>query len=243
MEQGQSAIDVSEAADLTNSVPQNLFADRTSVFLCGSERPLLRWVAYALVANHPGGFLWGHVQMEGEVFEESDVLATPLIPRDRFIPVRPTELKRDELAGNVALGGLMRSDADEETVRRFADFLRLPAQTQELFSRLPQGGAIPVLVLSGGHRLAALYSRAEVAPTLRSILEIGGSMLMTWADAPPAGRQEFDHVLHLKGYEPVNWREATLKVEKGWPSTPLRTGTEIRLADVPLIAKVLAKSM
>jgi len=211
------------------------------LFLCGSDRPLLRWVAYALVANHAGGFFWGHVRIEGEVFDDSDVLKTSLIPRERFITVSPSELKRDEMAGNVALGGLMRSESDADQVRRFADFLRLPAQTQDLFSRLPQGGPSPVLVLSGGQRLTALYTRAEVGPTLHSILEFGGSMLMAWSDDPPSGRSEFDQVFHLKGHEPAKWRDAILNVEKGGSADPLRTGAELRLVEVPQVASVLTR--
>jgi len=222
--------------------PPDLFEPRTSVILCGSKRALLRWVAYALVAGHPGGFIWGHVRMEDEVFEESDLLKTKLIPRDRFLTVLPRELTRDELAGNVAIGGLMPSETDKDEVRRFADLLRLPKQTQELFSRLPRQGPTPVLVLSGGQRLAALYSMETVGPTLRSILRFGGSMLMTWAEAPPAGRLEFERILHLEGNEPSQWRDAVLRVERGWPSGPLRTGAELRLRDLAPVASILGRT-
>jgi hypothetical protein len=209
------------------------------VFLCGAGRALLNWVAFALVADHPGGYLWGHVQLEGEEFDHSDLLKTHLIPREQFIPVSPAELARDEFAGNLALGGLVRSEKEDESVRSFADFLRLPGQTQEMISRLPPEGPRPVLVLSGGHRLAALYSAEAVGPTVRSIVELGGSMLLVWADAPVAGRLEFEHILHLRGTEPPKWRDAVLWVERGWPAGPLRTGAEVRLDALPSVAKVL----
>lgn len=223
--------------------PPDLFDPRTSVLLCGSGRSLLRWVAYAFVAERPGGFFWGHVRMEGEVFEDTDLLKTQRLPRDRFISVLPTELMRDELAGNVALGGLMRSEEEDAQVRRFADFLRLPKQTQDLFSRLPREGPSPVLVLSGGQRLAALYSLESVGPTVRSIVHFGGSMLMTWAEAPPAGRFEFERVLHLDGYETSKWRDAVLTVEIGWPTGPLQTGAKLRLRDVAPVASVLRTTL
>jgi hypothetical protein len=223
--------------------PPDLFDPRTSVMLCGSSRALLRWVAYAFVADRPAGFLWGHVRLEGEVFEDSDVLSKQLIPADRLITVSPGELARNEVAGNVALGGLMRSETEDELVRRFADFLRLPGQTQDLISRLPREGPSPVLVLSGGQRLAALYPSEAVGPTIRSVVQFGGSMLMTWAEAPPGGRLEFEHVLHVKGYEPSKWRDAILAVEKGWPTGPLRTGAELRLGDVTPVATVLSRTL
>jgi hypothetical protein len=213
------------------------------VVLCGSSRSLLRWVAYAFVADHPAGFLWGHVRLEGEVFEDSDVLKTQLIPPDRLITVSPGELARDELAGTVALGGLMRTESEEELVRRFVDFLRLPVQTQDMISRLPREGPSPVLVLSGGQRLAALYPMEAVGPTIRAIVQFGGSMLMTWAEAPHEARLAFERVLHVKGYEPSKWRDALLTVEKGWSTGPLRTGAELRLSDVTPVATVLSRTL
>lgn len=226
---------------MTASPSSDLFDPRTSVFLWGASRSLLNWVAYALVADRPGGFLWGHVGMEGEVFDDDDLLSTQVIPRDRFIPVSARDLVRDEFAGNVALGALQRSEAEDEVVRRFADFLRLPAQTRELTSRLPREGPSPVLVLSGGQRLAALYPREAVGPTVRSIVEFAGSMLLTWAEASTVGRLEFEHILHVKGYEPAKWRDAVLTVERGWPTGPLETGKALRLGDLALVASVLGR--
>lgn len=221
----------------------DLFDPRTSVFLCGDSRPLLNWVAYALVADRPGGFIWGHVRMDGETFGEDDLLHTHLIPPDRFISVAPHQLVRDELAGNVALGGLQRSEKEDDMVRQFADFLRLPAQTRELASRLPREGPSPVLVLSGGQRLAALYSKEAVGPTVRAITESAGSMLLIWAEAAPAGRHNFDHILRLKGYEPARWKDAILTVEKGWSTGVLATGREVRLGDLAPVASVLGKNL
>ena len=137
----------------------------------------------------------------------------------------------------------MRSEGEDELVRRFADFLRLPAQTQDMISRLPREGPSPVLVLSGGQRLAALYPVEAVGPTIRSIVQFGGSMLMTWAEAPNEGRLEFERVLHVKGYDQSKWRDAVLTVEKGWSTGPLRTGAELRLGDVAPVATVLSRTL
>jgi len=226
---------------LISASPPPMFEPRTSVFLCGSGRSLLNWVAYSFVADHPGGFLWGHVQLEGEVLEDTDLLKTSLIPPERLITVSPKELVRNEFAGNLAVGGLVRSDNADEWVFRFSDFLRLPEQTQDMISRLPPGEPRPVLVLSGAHRLGALYSTETVGPTLRSILDVGGSVLMVWSDAPVAGRHHFERVLHVKGEEPSNWRNALLTVEKGWPSGLLQTGAAVRLRDIAPVASILGK--
>lgn len=181
--------------------------------------------------------------MEDEVLEDTDPLKTQTIPREKFIAVSPNELMPDDFRGNVALGGLARSEGEEESVRRFADFLRLPDQTQRLFSELPREGPSPVLVLSCAHRLAPLYTPEAVGPTIRRIIEFGGSVLVTWAETRVRARFEFDRVLYLKGDEPKRWKEAVLTVEKGWPTGPLTTGAELRLSDISMVASVLGKRL
>jgi len=220
---------------------QDLFEPRTSVILCGSGRSLLNWVAYSLVLGHPGGFLWGHVRLEGEVLEESDLLKTQLIPRDQLIVVSPKELERDELADKVVLSYLIRSEGDDEAARSFSGFLRLPQQTQEMIAELPHDGPKPVLVLSGAHRLHAFYPPDVVGPVIRTIVETGGPVFMLWADAPNANRFGYEHILHLTGDEPSSWKEASITVEKGWAQGPLRTGATVGLRDLPPVAEVLRK--
>jgi len=224
-----------------NASLRDLFEPRTSVILCGSGRSLLNWVAYGLVSGHPGGFLWGHVRLEGEVFEDTDLLKTSLIPPDRLIVVAPKELERNELEGNVAISDLIQSEGDEEARHSFVEFLRLPHQTQEMISGLPPGGPGPVLVLSGAHRLHAYNPPAVVGPMIRTVVETGGPVCMLWADAPDASRLGFEHILHLKGDEPSRWKEAFITVEKGWTQGPLQTGAKVGLGDLPPVAAVLGK--
>jgi len=222
------------------SVP-DLFEPRTSVIICGSGRSLLNWVAYGLVVEHSGGFLWGRVQLEGEVLEDSDLLKTSLIPPDRLIVVAPKELEQNELEGNVAVSYLIQTEGDEEERRSFVDFLRLPHQTQEMIAGLPQDGPRPVLVLSGAHRLHAYNPPDVVGPMIRTVVETGGPVCMLWADAPDASRLGFDHILHLKGDEPSKWKEAFMTVERGWNQGPLQTGAKVGLPDLPPVAAVLGK--
>ena len=231
-----------EGAMSSNTSLQDLFEPRTSVILCGSGRSLLNWVAYGLVQGHPGGFLWGHVQLDGEVLEDTDLLRTPLIPPDHLIVVAPKELERNEVAGNIAVSHLIRSEGEEETVRSFSEFLRLPRQTQEMIAGLPPEGSKPILVLSGAHRLHTFYPPDVVAPTIRTLVESGGPVFMLWADAPNANRFGYEHILHLKGEEPSKWREAFVTVEKGWTQGPLQTGAKVGLRDLPPVAAVLGKT-
>jgi len=220
---------------------QDLFEPRTSVILCGSGRSLLNWVAYGLVVGHPGGFLWGHVRLEGEVLEDTDLLKASLIPPDRLIAVAPKDLAGNELESNVAISYLIQSEGDERARHSFLEFLRLPHQTQEMIAGLPHDGPSPVLVLTGAHRLHSINPPNVAGPMIRTVVETGGPVCMLWADAPDAGRFEFEHILHLKGDQPAKWREAFLTVERGWPQGLLQTGATVSLRDLPAVAAVLAK--
>ena len=220
---------------------RDLFEPRTSVIMCGSGRALLNWVAYALVEMHPGGFLWGHVQLEGEVLEETDLLKTSLIPPDHLIVVPPGRLERNDFEGNVALTYLNRSGGEEEAVQSFSEFLRLPHQTQEMIAGLPRDGPRPVLVLSGAHRLHTFYPPDVVGRVIHAVVEAGGPVFMLWADAPNANRFGYEHVVHLEGQAPSKWKEGVLTVEKGWTHGPLQTGAKVGLRDLPPVAKVLQR--
>ncbi|HYB63045.1 MAG TPA: hypothetical protein VEE86_01300 [Thermoplasmata archaeon] len=216
-----------------------LFDRPTSAILCGTDRPLLNWVAYALSSAPGVESIWTDVRLDDELLDPSDLLHRDLIPKERFLTVSPDKLARDDFAGNLALGGLVRSDEPEQTVRRFADFLRLPAHTQALIARIPRDDRPVVLVLSNAHRLAALYRSHDVAPTLRAIVESGVSLLMTWADALSGGRLAFDRILHVRGTMASGWRRAVLSVERGPPVGVLRPGAEVALEDYPPVATVL----
>jgi len=232
----------SESAMSADASPQDLFEPRTSVILCGSGRSLLNWVAYGLVLGHPGGFLWGHVRLEGEVLEDTDLLKTSLIRPDHLIVVAPKELERNEAEGNVAISSLIQSEGDEEASHSFVEFLRLPHQTQQMIAELPPDRTGPVLVLSGAHRLHTFYPPDVVGPIIRELVEAGGPVFMLWADAPNANRLGYEHILHLKGEEPSKWREAFVTVERGWPEGPLQTGAKVSLRDLPSVAAVLGKT-
>jgi hypothetical protein len=220
-----------------------MFDHPTSVILCGDSRPLLNWVAFALAFGNPGGYAWTDIQLEGEVRDDADLLQTHLIPEDRFFEVSPDRLMLDDFAGNVALGGLVRSGDPPEAVQRFADFLRLPSHAQSLISRLPRDGPPAILVLSNAQRIAGLYSWETAAPAIRSVVRSGASLLMTWAEAPTKARLEFERVFHLKGKERAAWSDAILSVERGTSTGPLRTGAELRLGDLPEVASVLGRSV
>ncbi|MCI4360729.1 MAG: hypothetical protein L3J91_03425, partial [Thermoplasmata archaeon] len=120
------------------------------------------------MAVRPGRDLfWTDVALRGAVGQDVDPLTSTLLPPDRVSVVFANELERDEPSARLAdaaVGGVLRADESPEMLRRIAGFLRLPAHTQELLSRVPSGGPPPIIVLSNAHRMVALYPHDTVAP-------------------------------------------------------------------------------
>ena len=221
-----------------------IFEGPTSVIICGSDRPLLNWVAYALALASDPEFHWTDVRLEGEVPAPDDLLSRNVIPPDRLSTVRPPELTPDDTTANVAVSAVIRDDETPDEVRRLVEFLRLPPQTQSVISRSAPGGPPRVVVLSNGHRLVAIYPTIEaVRPTVRAIVAAGVVLIMTFADAAPQGRFAFDVVLHIDAPVRQDWRRATMRVEKGPPTGVLRAGAEYRLGDMSLLRNILGQHL
>ena len=215
----------------------------TSVFLGGRSRSLLNWVGYALASNNPGGFVWTDVELPGEERDPNDLLARSPLPPGHFGAVTIDELRLDHVAGNAALGGLVRSESPGDAVERLADFLRLPEHTRRLISGLPREGPPVLLVLSNAQRVMAYYPAESVAPVVRAIVGAGASLLATWAEAPPPGRWGFDHVWQVEGWEASRWSEAVLTVEKPEETGPVPAGTRFHLRELPFVAAALSHGL
>lgn len=210
-----------------------LFVRPTSVFVSGTSRGFLNWVAYALALNSGPFFRWTDVRIRGELFEPNDLLARSLIPSDQLSFRYPEELRPG--AGPETASGSPRDSASAE----MAALLRLPQSTRETVATLPSMGRPVPLVLSNAHRIVALYPAPGIGPIVRAIVAAGAILIVTFADAPPDGRRAFETVLHLRGGEVSQWAVARLAVEQAPNDGSFRSGTELRLSEVPAIADVL----
>ena len=220
-----------------------LFVDPTSVILIGDDRPLLGWVAYALAFRQDPDFRWVELRTKGEVLNDSDPVVRGAIPPDRLKIVRPSEFSPDHATANLGVSGVIRGDELPENVQILLDFLRLPQRTQVALSGDASRAGSMTYVLSNAHRLGSLYPAESVGPLLRAIQATGATTIMTFADAPNNGRLAFDVVVHLRGHVSEDWKQVTLKVEKGRSSGPLPPGSELRLGDLPALAEILARHL
>lgn len=213
----------------------------TSVFLHGSNRPLLNWVLYAILVRTDPKFVWTDVRFQGERLDPLDPLARSLVPESQLSVVRPEELKRTHPPTH-QVSSYFHPDEDPDAVRRLSEFLGLPQHTQRVISHVDRVGRVPVLGLSNAHRLAGLYDFGHVHPTIRAILDSGVSLVMTWADAVPGESSAFDFVLGLEGAGPLDWADAELRCTLGISRGEVRAGRSQRLGEIPSIADELRQA-
>ncbi len=218
---------------------EGLLSRPTSAVVYGSNRPLLNWVAYALASAADPGFHWTDVRLQGEVLAETDPLSLGLIPPDRLNIRYPHELLPNDADANMAIAGVVPDDDSSDAMKRLMDFIRLPLDAQRLLARGPSGEQTRVFVLSNGHRLVSSYPPNTLTSVLGAIVGAGAAMQMTFADSPPASHRAFESALHLEGNDPKAWKQATLRVERGPSTGPLRAGSEYRLSELDPVAALL----
>lgn len=225
--------------------PEPLFHRPTSVFVAGTNRPLLNWVAYALALDANPEFRWTDVRISGELFDKTDILARAVIPPSQLNFRYPNELRRNE-PGSMPTGSRTEPSASAGAGAGggsgLGDFLQLPGPTRELLASLPSGERPIPLVLSNAHRILALWPAEVMSSVLRVITSYRVILFLTFADAPPDGRRAFETVVHLSGDSPTAWEQATLRIEKSPPDGPFKAGAQLSLRDIPPIADVLRRA-
>jgi hypothetical protein len=227
-----------------HSVFSELFERPTSVYLGGTNRALLNWVAFAAAQESPRGYVWTDVRLRDQLLDEESPIGRRVIPPERLRVVSPAELAPLESPKSRQTSRLQHADESPETIARLVQFLGLAPRPSEGHAHPSANDGPPMLlILSNAHRIAALYPTAKVGAVLQAIVASGGTLLLTFADAPPAGRMSFQYALQLEGGDLRDWRRAVLHVEKGSPSGPLRSGSRFPLFDLPPVLRTLSQHL
>ena len=85
-----------------------LFPAPTSVFVCGNNRALLNWFAYALASATDPEFVWTDVRLSGESPTPDDLFSRDRIPSERLHLVEPIELTPDNTTAHMAVSAVIR---------------------------------------------------------------------------------------------------------------------------------------
>jgi hypothetical protein len=213
-----------------------------SVLIVGECRPLVNWLAFALVNQCDPGFYWTDVRDPAEASDPYGPVGIGRVPDPRLSLVYPEQLERNDeearLAGTAA-ATVVRSDAEPDAFRRLEGFLRLPSHTQEVIAATRPGPRVRFLVLANSERIAHMYPEGTVDPVVRAILATGCSLVMTFVASPPPARRFFDFVPHVRGASAREWPSSTVHCEKGIGEGLLATGSVFPLAEFPGLLREL----
>ncbi|MGA8542236.1 MAG: hypothetical protein WB947_01640 [Thermoplasmata archaeon] len=216
--------------------------EATSVFVAGTDRLLLKWVAMALLEPYSARAYWTDVRLEGEELEPDDPIQTKAIPADRLHVLLPRQLQQDETdarRAEAAAAVMLHADEPRESVRRIFQFLRLPEHSQQRIVSTFSGDEPAILVLANAQRLGGLYTSDAVAPMVGAIVDAGACIVVLWSEALPGARSAFDVILQVDGSGPAAWKSARIRCEKGLAAGPLAHGVTVRLGDLASVATVL----
>jgi len=222
------------------------FQAPTSVFVSGVSRTLLKWFAFAALAPYDSRVYWTDVRLPGEILDPLDPIGVHAVREEAVYALSPRELQPDEHGARqaeVAATTMLRSDEPTHTLEGLIEFIRMPAHAQHLITRAGRLDLPPIMVTANAQRLAAVYSADRIAPLVRALLESGTCQFALWAEAPTTYASTFDVILHVDGMGPADWRNATVRCERGVTAGPLRAGRTVRLSEIEAIASVLEKSI
>ena len=221
----------------------NPFERPTSVFVGGSPRPLVNWVALAVVRWARADYFWTDVRLPSQPPDLLDPVTLGRIPSPQLHVVPPEDLRRNEPLSDAALARLTHEDEPPDSRRRLSNFLRLPTHTQEVIARHRPEDRPFLLIVSNAQRIASMYPAQVVRPLVDAIIGSGFSLLLAFADTPPEGRRGFDVILSVIGGEPPAWRDATLSSERGGLAGVIDAGQSARLSEIPSLARILDREI
>ncbi len=222
------------------------FAKPSSIFISGNSRTLLKWFAFAALQPYEPRVYWTDVRLPEEILDPLDPMSVHAIREEAVYVLSPRELSPDDQGARqaeTAAATMLHADESTHSIEGLVEFLRMPSHAQKLISSTGRVDAPSILVTANAQRLATVYSPERIAPLMRALLESGTCQVALWAEASTALVSIFDILLHLDGNDPTDWRNATVRCEKGISSGPLASGKARRLSELDSIAKVLARSV
>jgi len=184
--------------------------------------------------------------LPGELLDPLDPMTLHAIPEETVYVLLPNELQPDDQGARraeVAAATMLQSDGTANSLDGLVEFLRMPSHAQKLISSTGRSESPPILVTANAQRLATVYSLERIAPLMRVMLESGTCQVALWAEAPTTHTSVFDVILHVDGGGSADWRNATVRCERGISSGPLASGKPLRLSDIQSIASILEKAI
>ena len=222
------------------------FAKPSSVFISGNSRTLLKWFAYAALEPYASRVYWTDVRLPEEILDPIDPMSVHAIREGAVYVLSPLDLQPDDRGARqaeAAAATMLHTEESTSAIQGLIEFLRMPSHAQQLISSTGRIDAPSILVTANAQRLATVYSPERIAPLMRAMLASGTCQVALWAEAGTNLVSIFDILLHLEGNDPTDWRNATIRCEKGISTGPLASGKALRLSAIDSISKVLERSV
>jgi hypothetical protein len=222
------------------------FREPTAVLISGMSRSLLKWFTFASLTPYASRVYWTDVRLPGEILDPLDPMMVNAIPEGSVYVLSPRDLQPDEQGARqaeAAAATMIHADDPPNALQGLVEFLRMPQHAQQLISATGRADSPSILVTANAQRLATVYSADRVPALMRAMLEAGTCQVALWAEAPTSYTSMFDVELHLEGSGPSDWRNATIRAQRGIRSGPLASGRALRLSDIKSVAAVLEKKI
>ena len=228
----------------TSLFPEHLFDRPNAVFVYGPSRPLVNLALFAFAEATTPDFQWLDIGIPGEERTAFDPIRLGWIPEERLWKVdRPDALRPDDLAANLALFGLIRSDEPPKSLIHLTEFLRLPETSQRILATRPLDGKPGALAVTNAHRVMATFPTNRVPPILAVHRSAGFSVFVGYSESAGPGRGLFDFVFRLDCEHIGDWKKGHLVCEKGITSGPLRDSRPVPLEAIPMLVDVVSRAM
>jgi len=175
-----------------------------------------------------------------------DPMTLEAIPERSVYVLSPRDLGPDDqgaLQAEAAAATMLHADEREVALRGLVEFLRMPQHAQNLIAATGRPEMPSILVTANSQRLATVYSVDRVSALMRAMLDAGTCQVALWAEARTTHTSMFDIILHVEGSDPADWRNATVRCEKGIETGPLANGAALRWSTLPAISSILEKSI
>ena len=224
--------------------PAGLFSRPSSVLVHGPSRASINLALFALAESTTPEFQWVDIGVPGEERVASDPVRLGWIPHERLWLVdRPESLRPDDLAANLALFGLIRSDEPPASLAQVTEFLRLPELSQRILALRPEDGRPGALAVTNAQRVMAMFPTHRVPPILAVHQNAGFSLFVGYADTAGPGQNLFDFVFYLDCENVSEWRRSHLVCTKGISTGPLREARAVPLEQIPVFAKTFSRAV
>jgi len=225
--------------------PAALFRQAHSVLVYGRSMPLVRLTLFALASSANPRFHWVEFAPSSVERTPCDPVRLGWIPDDRLWLIDPSEgLRPDDAGADLPISKLISPDEPAQSLRQFAEFLRLPNLSQQIIASQPPTGQPGVVAVTNVQHAVDAFPIERVAPILSVHRDSGFSVMVGHDDTPGPGWQLFDFVFRIQGdgQQLRGWKEHQLVCEKGITSGPLRNRQPVRLDEIPLLDAVLSKA-